>query len=483
MRLSSPVAVLISLAATEARAAYETAVLTAAEPQNAFDLHLSVGWDRAVKRGKITREWVQEEGANRTSLDVKELDLRTETQRLILNLRAGIFHDLELHASAPIVLFEDSELAFAEGVAGRSTIIGSTNADDPDYADAPRYPITDVPGERHRAGFGDMSFGLGWSPFVDLEADGEDVDAWPTITLRADVIAPTGPTRVATEAEALDAASGGNVGEGVTAFDLSIGASRRFGVSPTFDPFVLFGARIPVATPKQKERGMTPPVSGRFEVGSEVVFFEHEATHQRYAFSAAFNTEFVGTGRTFSELSDYFPNFDQTRVLANRTEAVELPDLVVYGDYANPANYVSKLDGARCGKIEGVACGELHQVDEHVTLGGTFALDLRFAEFGVVRGGVSIDYVSDHFLTNERVGKDLDPAALPDGTQCDGADCKGRVNARNSFFDRTTNTCPAGQTCDERSAYYDPRYDSPGRRFRLEETTNFTIFVAGAATF
>ncbi|MBI4817380.1 MAG: hypothetical protein HY791_14045 [Deltaproteobacteria bacterium] len=484
MRLWASLCCAIALcAAPNALAAYETAVLTAAEPTNVFDLHLGVGWDRIVKRGKITREWIQDDGTSRTSLDVKELDLRVETQQLLLNLRVGVFHDLEFHATAPIILFEDSTIAFAEGVAGRSTITGSANADDPAYADAPRYPITDVPGARFRSGFGDMTFGLGWSPFVDLEDDAQDVDAWPTITLRADVVAPTGPTRVTTELEALTSSSRGNVGLGMTVFDLSAGASRRFGFNPTFDPFVIFGARIPIASSKQKERGMTPPVSGRFQVGSEIVLYEQPENHQRYAVSASFDTEFVSTGRTYSELSDYFPSFDETKVLGNRQGPVDLPDAVLYGDYDNPANYASRTDGARCGKIEGVPCGELHQVDEFVTLGGTFAVDLRFAEYGMVRGGVQIEYLADHFLTNERVGKDLDPTNLPDAQLCDGAECKGRVNARNSFFDRATNTCPAGKTCDERSSYYDPRYDAPGRRFRLEETTSFTIFVAGAATF
>ena len=83
---------------------------------------------------------------------------------------------------------------------------------------------------------------------------------------------------------------------------------------------------------------------------------------------------------------------------------------------------------------------------------------------------------------DERVGSDRDPSNTPP-LACDGADCSGRVNARNSFFDRDTNTCPAGFVCDERNPYYDPRYDALGRRIRLEQSVDWTVFLSGVATF
>ena len=84
------------------------------------------------------------------------------------------------------------------------------------------------------------------------------------------------------------------------------------------------------------------------------------------------------------------------------------------------------------------------------------------AEAGEALAEVDVDQIV------EGEGGEADPAT---DALCDGARCSGRVNARNS----------TGK--DERSPYYDPRYDAPGRRFRLEESTHWTFFVSGGATF
>src|SRR5258708_2534470 len=155
---------------TIARAAFETEVLTAVEKQKSLpDVHVDIGWDRILEQAKITREWVQDVNGTKTALDVKELRFKEVTQVLNLGLRVGLYHDLEFHLIAPIILQSDSDIWFAKGVRGVSTITGSPNADDPSYPQtAPpenasccaRYPITDVPASRSRSGFGDMTFGL-----------------------------------------------------------------------------------------------------------------------------------------------------------------------------------------------------------------------------------------------------------------------------------------------------------------------------------
>jgi hypothetical protein len=101
---------------------------------------------------------------------------------------------------------------------------------------------------------------------------------------------------------------------------------------------------------------------------------------------------------------------------------------------------------------------------------GTIAVHIQPIEWVVIRGGVSLGIVTDHLITAESVGSDRDgPAAA--NQLCSGAPCVGRVNAVNFNGE------------DERSRYYDPRYDTPGRRFRAEDITNFTFFVTAAATF
>lgn len=463
-----------------AEAAFPTEVRTAAEPNNIFDLDLSLGFDHARKGAKITREWIQDQDGTLTPLEVRELTYTEVTQRLLLDLRIGVFRDLEIHIGAPIILANDSSIGFQDGVLGRSTICceGDQNADDPAVRADPRYPFARVPSDRYRSGFGDMVFGLAWSPFVDAKDE-----AYPTLTLRADVTTPTGRIRDPSDVKALVDTEGGGVGRGMTVFDLSLAVSRRMQLGvPALDPYMIFGARIPVANPSQKAKGMEPAASGRFMVGAELLVWEDVEAKERFALDLAFQTRYVGTGRTYSELSDYLPSFDPTRVLGNRTEAGLRPDEFAYSDFDDPRNYAVQREGTSCGKIVGVPCGELNKVDDYLQLKGTATLNMRFAEYVLLRAGFALEHETDHFLTNERVGKDLDPSSAS-SADCDGAACVGRVNARNSYFDRTSNTCPAGQTCDERSQYYDPRYDALGRRLRIEDVLTWTIFVSGAATF
>jgi hypothetical protein len=451
-------------------AAYPTEVMTAVEPEKTLpDLHLEVGWDRLQKRGKITREWVDQINGTKVAHDVNELHFTEISQRLSVGLRVGLYHDLEFHMLAPIVIQDDTDIAFAKGVSGVSTIWGTANADDPNFlgpndACCARYPITEVPSSRSRSGFGDMSFGLGWSPIVDHKDE-----AFPTMTFRGDIIAPTGKVRDPTDQAALPGHGGGGVGLGAVIFDLSLGLSKRMReMTPTFDPYMLFDAKIPVATaPSLKDLGYEPPPTGSFLVGAELVVEDDPQTFQRYSVDFSFGVTYFGSGRTFSELSDFLPAFKQTNVPN---------DTIGYADFANPMNYRTYNPdpslGLKCGNVVGVPCGELTHVDEYLQMTGTLAFNLRPAKYAFFRAGVSFGVNTDHLLTTEKVGTDTDPASAAQKS-CSGmaGDCVGRVNAKNSL----------GQ--DERSPYYDPRFDTPGHRFRIEETTNFTVFAMGAATF
>lgn len=450
----------VGVVARPAAAAFPTRVLSALEEKTPLpDVNVTVGFERNDTRAKIVREWVQRpDGEDPQALDVKELKYKESTNILNLDLRVGIFRDLELHIGAPIVLSGGSSLEFEDGVANFSTIWGSSNANDPSYDY--RYPLTPVPAERNRAGFGDMRFGLGWSPLVDKKDE-----AYPTLTFRADLIAPTGKVRDPQDQDALPGGAGGGIGLGQTIFDLSIGVNKRMRDStPAFDPYMVFGAQLPIATGAQKERGMEPPVSARFQIGTEVIAYEDPGTEQLYAVDLSFQLQYFGIGRTYSYLSDYLPNFDQTKVMM---------DLPSYANYGDAANYAGAAAGTSCGMLMGAPCGELNRVDEHLQMKGTFALHLKPMKYFTLRGGVSVGFTTEHLLTTERVGTDTDPASAAN-QNCPAnstVPCVGRVNAQNSL----------GQ--DERSKYYDPRYDAPGRRLRAEEIVDLTFFVNAIATF
>lgn len=453
-------------AAAPADAAFPTRVMSAGDSDDKLtDVHIDVGYDFTSQSAQITREWVQDENGNRQAIDVKELDYSNLIQRLVIDLRVGLYKDLELHIQAPIVLSDTSEIGFTEGVEGRSTVFGSGNANDPgfDMGDNYRFPITRVPAERKRAGFGDMRFGLGWSPVNDRKDE-----AYPTLTLRGDIVAPTGSRRDPSDIEAVTGSGG--VGLGQTIFDLSIGVSKRMREkAPYFDPYMLFGAQIPVETAAQKAIGMDAPPSGRFSVGTEVVIHENVDKYERYAVDVSFSLLYTGLGRTYSQLSDYLPNFNQRNVPS---------DAIDYADYADPSNYANNQADQDCLGVDpntnavllaGVGCGELNRVDEHMRMTGGIAFHIQPSRYFLIRGGFGLGFTTNHLLTAEKVGVDTDPANASD-TACPGG-CSGRVNASNS------------NGLDERSQYYDPRYDTPGRRFRAEDIVTLNFFISAIATF
>ena len=55
---------------------------------------------------EVTREWIREGQA----VDVRDLIYEEEVQRLLLQLRVGIFHDIELRIQAPLILNENKAI-------------------------------------------------------------------------------------------------------------------------------------------------------------------------------------------------------------------------------------------------------------------------------------------------------------------------------------------------------------------------------------
>ena len=209
--MSVGLGLLAAWTATPAFAAEATRVLTAVEPgQKLPEIRMGARWDYQRHRAKVRREFIRAV-APPEATDIRELDYRRDVHCLLLDLRVGIFRDLEIHVGAPIILSDRSGISFQDGVNGLSSIwdpVVGSRANNP--GDRLAYPLTEVPQERTRAGFGDMVFGLAWSPCVDHKDE-----AYPTVTLRADITAPTGSRWDPADVDARAATPGsGGVGRG-----------------------------------------------------------------------------------------------------------------------------------------------------------------------------------------------------------------------------------------------------------------------------
>ncbi|NJK87983.1 MAG: hypothetical protein HC923_00340 [Myxococcales bacterium] len=454
------------IAPTSAWAAFPVETLEGLRPGRPFpQVHLGLRFDQDYQQATINREFISDAGTPEASAgDVRELDYESVRRRLVVEARAGIYERLELRLNVPVVLSWDSNIGFADGTSASSTVFGSSNADDPSIP--LRFPLTTVPAERSRSGLGDLEVGLAFSPVVDAPARW-----WPTMTIGLMVTLPTGDRWDPADPKATPEVDGtGGVGLGQTIFDVTLGLSKRTSyVAPSFDPYFIGGVTVPVPTGDQEDIGLDPPVSARVEVGSEIIFVEDTSRSTRYAADIGFSMRYIGDGRTFSPLSDFLPDFNQTAI--DR-------DTFRYSDFANPGNYSRSEPGVSCvvdsttgaPRLEGVPCGEFTRVQDHVELEARLGFRAQPSRWFMLRAGVGIGVANDHLITGERAGTDRDPASAGE-EMCGPTPCLGRINRVNS------------QGVDERSRFYDPRYDAPGTRFLATDILNIRFFVTGTATF
>src|SRR5689334_19379246 len=86
-----------ALAAPCARAADVTRVASSAEPDNPFDLDLTVRYERTQRKAKITREFADRtaDGGLGAVRDENELWYEQVTSRVVPRLAVGLYRDLE----------------------------------------------------------------------------------------------------------------------------------------------------------------------------------------------------------------------------------------------------------------------------------------------------------------------------------------------------------------------------------------------------
>jgi hypothetical protein len=203
--------------AVPAAAAERTSVMSSADGTDRFDGTLSVRYDWAMRRSAIGREFpcdptVPGCPATPATVSKPELDATRVTHTLDIDARIGLYHDLELRISLPVVLSDRTDLSFADGVDFTNSQIDDGSA----------RRLFEVPHDGpSRTGVGDMRFALRWAPLAQWRQPRH-----PTLLLAAAYTAPTGtPRRPGNTA----------VGEGLHQVHIEVAASRlwRF-VEPYF---------------------------------------------------------------------------------------------------------------------------------------------------------------------------------------------------------------------------------------------------------
>jgi hypothetical protein len=369
-----------------------TDVADAAEPDNPFDFNASVAFRRVVRRSRITREAYVD--GQQTFAD--ELTRNEVTQVLDIRAAIGLYHDLELNFYLPYTFNDDTSWGLTNGVPAEL----STVRTDPTTG----APLFDVPYNTYKRGLTSLDFGMAWSPFNDQRDDTK-----PTWTIRFTYSFPVGaaykpvrdPNDPVNDAQLAQNPANGRdpnnpapVGDKVHRLRFETAFSKRFAFA---EPYMSLNYVQPFADRVNGMPGQIPPITGGFATGVELIPWDSPNERQRLSFDLRVSAQFIGSGRTYSELTD--------------------------------------------------PLRQLTYVDNYATLTAGAHLVFQPIQYVRLTAGISIGHDTQHVITNESPG-----TPGPDGV----------VDLNN----------PA-----QRNPSYRAEIDSPGRRFRVEDTTIFTWYV------
>lgn len=442
----------IALLAGPAGGAEVADVIDADDGPDLFDFVGEVGYRRLLRRAKITREYNcdpnQATNPSRFSGDqglcgdagpagrliqAKELRYTRSTHEVLPRFRFGLWHDLELSITAPIVITDTQEIRFAGngGDASQEVVDGGNSQIAPDNG-TKLFPVP-TDGLPTRAGFGDMTFMARWAP-VSRERD-EARGEW---ALELGYQAPTG-----------EIMKTGNEGVGRGTHTLLIGSAFSYRLA-NVDPYARIGVRVPFAAKSGlfKDYGdaqthIGPGTRVDFDLGSEFVPYTDTARGVKIYVDLALGASYQAEGRDYSELFD---------ALALGAQACT-PEMT-----AGPGNCGRYNPGSRSA-IANQPHDGITTVQEHVQVRGRIGVGARLSENARVGLNLSIAHDTEHFISNGSIGDDKDGS--------------GRVEDPTS----------PGYDPTEHNPTFVPAIDTIGRRLRVEETTIFGVGLKFGVAF
>ncbi|WP_164020015.1 hypothetical protein [Pyxidicoccus trucidator] len=431
-RLRAVLAAVTLGAPLAASAADITRIASSFDDDDPFDLFIDVGFERTQTRAKILREQVPPAGSGSTGrIDASELWYKAVDARLNLELAFGLYRDLEFSFTLPLVFQQNERWDFtSDSSAAISTITnnclnanGSTIPGCNPLTGDGTIPLFGMPQESFRGGLGNMHFGLAYA-FFKQERD----PTKPTWIIGLDYEAPTAKQRDPS-VDTTNPDERGDIGDRVHKYQLYTSFSRRMGVA---EPYFKAHYTIPVRGPgiysncdqaasnpdnlgapencftgpwNRKETGIKAPTTGGMLFGVELVPFDKPQKHQKFALDVRTIGNYVGRGRYYNELSS--------------------------------------------------ALGKLLTSEDYFQLGGMLGVTASAAESFTIRASGTFLYNTDHTLTAEELGQDLDG---------------------NGEVDVETNPGEVNPT-------FDWRYDLVSRRFRAVESTSFRFDLSATFSF
>jgi hypothetical protein len=442
------------LLAPRARAAEVTEVADAMDKDRKIEIDLDFAYRHLRKDTRLTRENLQNDAAGNPSVVyVDELQHTQSTDEMAFRLAVGLWHDLEIHFLAPLVLRDRQSWDFAtvngQSVASTSTLANNTievsGCLKPGSCTAVA-PIVPTPGRSQRSGFRDPTVGVAWAPInqereaqlhPELYPTGEPAATW---VLAFDYTLPLpgqldDPSKFGAATLGNGSSYSGPMLRKAHVFTAWTAFSKRF---RAVDPYFVVRASAPVAIKSngpgdgaydncwhpealadvatancpdpawKNQTGYQPPYEASFTLGAELPFYDDPHAHQKFALDLHGDVHYTGPGRGYTQITD--------------------------------------------------ALGKLTYADEFVTAGATLGLYGRAARWLTARLTATLAVDTPHLITSEAIGKDLNG--------------DGRVSLASG-----------GRGSTEQSPTYDFRLDQPGRRLRAEAALTWGIGGSLALSF
>jgi len=438
-RLRAVLAALTLGAPFAASAADITRIASALEDDDPFDLFIDVGFERTQTRAKIIREQLapsntpdNPDGSPASRVDAAELWYKGVDARLNLALAIGLYRDLELSFKLPLVFSQNERWDFTSQ-SSRQTSTITNNCINPDgslvapgcLSDPATLgaPLFGMPQESFRGGLGNLHFGLAYA-FFNQEKD----PTKPMWIVGIDYEAPTAKQRDPS-VDTTNSDERGNIGDRVHKYQLYTSFSRRMGVA---EPYFKASYTIPVRGPgiysncdqrnaeppnlgapgncgegpwNRKETGIKAPEQVGMLAGVELVPFDRPQKNQQFKLDLRAIGNYVGSGRYYNELS--------------------------------------------------AALRKLLTSEDYFQVGGMIGATASAGESFKIRASGTFLYNTDHTLTNEEIGQDLDG-------------------------DGEVDVSPGSP---ELNPTFDWRYDLGSRRFRAIGSTTFRFELGASFNF
>lgn len=268
-----------------------------------YDFSFSVDFTQIHEKAKITRERNTLDPNYKKMVNQREFEYNSIKSLMDVNLKFGLYKDLEFHVNFPITIQEQNKGKQAKHFRDKfwSSGYGFSNVGRPSLMVDKVFGFAEW--ESLHAGFGDMTFGISYSP-----VNQERVKEYPTWVFTLDIQAPTGPEQKAVlEQDPNNAYKGKSdttgVGKKLVALTLKTAISRRWNyVEPYFGMHYKFtfdtGGLI-----------KNPRYEGNFLLGMEVIPYElkREGENEplwKVAFDFQMQATLMGKGHEFNAITD-----------------------------------------------------------------------------------------------------------------------------------------------------------------------------------